>query len=236
MLPAAFSEGFMDGCADDLGCLSQRLLNNLEQALTQEHPDRAALDVLMELMETFLNAAGENIDQDSAAYIDFGRWGTLLSSVNHPKTLSLNALLVALQQRQQQAPYTKLPYLLRNLASCDLNFHYSDWNAPHAFFTANRLKPFRGEGETYAFRVKENVFGLPVSGLIVPGTWGVYGIAFDAPADQVATALRQHLQGHFTANGEPEIVGKPKLTVADEFLGLPVLFCDEEVSDGAEGI
>lgn len=226
----SFPDGFMEHCQqdDDLACLSRALLDNIEQAVATEHPDLQATTVLLELTETFLFAVGENIDHDSVAYLDLAQWETLLQNIKHPKQISLLPLVRSLQQRQHQAPYIQLPYLLRNIAICDLNFYYSDWNTPHAFFTVNNLKPFQDGGESYAFRVKEEWLGLPVRGLIVPGTFDAYGIVFDAPMDKVQQVLKQHLHGDFTLPNEKFVTSKPALGTASAFSELPTLYCTRE--------
>lgn len=64
------------------------------------------------------------------------------------------------------------------------DFYYAPWTKEqpiHPYFSERNLKPFKEENGVYYFKVKDTLFGLPVSELIVPGTWDVHGVTFDVP-------------------------------------------------------
>ncbi len=74
------------------------------------------------------------------------------------------------------------------------NFYYAPWDTSihvHPYFAERNLKPFKEDNGVYYFRVQDSLFGLPVSEIIVPGTWDFHAIVFDVPLDKARKVFKK---------------------------------------------
>lgn len=91
------------------------------------------------------------------------------------------------------------------------NFYYAPWDTSRPvspYFSERKIEPYKDENGLYFFNVKDTLFGLPVSELVVPGTWNVHGVVFDAPLSKVRVVLKHRFGSAF----EPSEKSKAGLT------------------------
>lgn len=68
---------------------------------------------------------------------------------------------------------------------CDFEgFYFAPWDPKqlgHRYFYERKLQPYSERDGLYYFKVQDAAFGLPVSEIIVPGTWNYHIVVFDVP-------------------------------------------------------
>jgi hypothetical protein len=125
-----------------------------------------------------------------------------------------------------------------NIDTCRFpkNFYYAGWDTTtpvYSYFSERNLKPYKEENGLYFFKIKDTLFGLPVSELFVPGTWDYHGIVFDAPLERVQAVIKRKFGSTF-APSEESIKGiSPAL---EKYIHAPNkagLYCNE-VEGGVE--
>jgi len=125
--------------------------------------------------------------------------------------------------------------LFVNVQKCEFkNFYYADWGneSVHPFFAERKLKPYKNQDKSaiFYFKVKEKLFGLPVSEVVVPGTWDFHGVVFDVPLAQVRKVLKRKFGSEFrpSTKGKDGVV--PVLDQDDKDHNKSVLYCNERDS------
>lgn len=112
-------------------------------------------------------------------------------------------------------------------------FYYAPWdnNYAHPYFTKNGLKP-QTEDDTglYIFQVKDTLFGLPVTEVMVPGTWDLHGVVFDIPLAEARKAMKIKFGSEFRASAQSDAAEVPELSAAKN-PRQSVLFCNEAEGD-----
>lgn len=119
-----------------------------------------------------------------------------------------------------------------NFQHCEFQaFFYSPWDTSqpvHPYFAERSLMPYKEVSGVYYFSVKDTLFGLSVSELIVPGTWDVHGVIFNVPVAEARIALKQKFGNTFAASEQSAAGLSPAL---DKFAGAPgksILYCSEK--------
>lgn len=221
-------------CEGDIACLSTRSQQFEGEYLRRYPQGQYVTEALANVTEVFEYLQAQWNDQAHAIpYLGLTQWETLLASVaESPARNKAQQLLQALQQQQKASPQLRLDTIFRDLASCTIDFYYTDWGGAHAYFTVNKLQPFRDGGESYYFNVEETLFGLPVVGLIVPGTWAIHGVVFDRSPTELKAALQQ-VWGQELGDAKQEgwaDLRKPVVDTNEAFPDKAVVFCDNEPS------
>lgn len=110
---------------------------------------------------------------------------------------------------------TTLDELFRDVKYCKFqSFFYAPWSPPiHPYFSERNLTPYKAENDTalYYFKLKETLFDLPVSELIVPGTRGYHIVIFDAPYERVQAVLKKKFGTTFSQSSAASDNGKRPL-------------------------
>lgn len=110
-----------------------------------------------------------------------------------------------------------LDQLFAGLDACQFDFFYYDEparNPSHSFFSERGLKPYKERDGLYHFHVQEQLFGLPVVELVVPGTQDFHMAVFDVPATEAKPVLTARFGIDF-ALSVPALAGEAPSLVAD---------------------
>lgn len=115
--------------------------------------------------------------------------------------------------------------------SCDFQgFFYAEGDPKtpaHSYFIERNLRPYREQDGLYHIKTKDSLWGLPVSELIVPGTWDFHGVVFDAPLKEVRAHMKHRFGKSFSPSKDSNDGESPALS---QFRGNPnqsILFCNE---------
>ena len=119
---------------------------------------------------------------------------------------------------------------------CKFNrFYYEPWDTKqtlHPYFAERKLTPYKEDNGLYYFKVKDTLFELPVSEIIIPGTWDLHAVVFDVPLDK-AQRVFKHRFGEVFAPSPKSLVGTaPALESAFDDPNRTSLYCNE--AEGGE--
>lgn len=108
-------------------------------------------------------------------------------------------------------------------------FYYAPWDKQpaHPYFFERNLTPYKEAGGLYYFKVKDSLFGLPVSELVVPGTWDFHGVVFDVPLKKAQTGLKRRFGTAFSLSDKSFEGERPALDKVDEDQNKSILYCNE---------
>lgn len=124
-----------------------------------------------------------------------------------------------------------LDQLFSKFRKCDFSgFYYAPWdNQPvHQYFAERNLKPYKEQDGLYYFKVKDSLFGLPVSEIFVPGTWDFHGVVFDAPLNKARTTLKRRFGSTFAPSDKSFEGKRPALeSFNDAEPEKTILYCNE---------
>lgn len=125
-----------------------------------------------------------------------------------------------------------LDQLLSKFHKCHLppDFFYAPWDTArpgHPYL--RKLTPYKHQDGLYYFKVKDSLFGLPVSGLIAPGTRPFHGVVFDVPMKEAQTVLRRRFGTTFPETKKSLDYRRPALGAPVEDRSKSILYC--ELSD-----
>ena len=108
-----------------------------------------------------------------------------------------------------------LDEIFLNFQKCEFKeFYYAPWetNKPvHPYFSERNLNPYKEQDGLYYFKVKDKLFGLPVSELIVPGTWAYHVVIFDVPLAKARAVLKRKFGATFAPSKKSEEGFSPAL-------------------------
>jgi len=110
------------------------------------------------------------------------------------------------------------------------DFYYAP-NAPESkpppYLSERGLVPYKEENGLYFFRVRDYMYGLPVSELILPGTWDMHAVIFDVPLEK-SQEIFKHRFGHVFAPSEKSAKGEvPALEALIGNSSQSSLYCNE---------
>lgn len=109
-------------------------------------------------------------------------------------------------------------------------FYYAPWDTTqpvHPYFSERNLRPHKESGGVYYFLVKDSVFGLKVSELIVPGTNDYHGIIFDVPFKKTRAVFKQKFGTIFTSSDKSFDGDRPALKELSGDPSKSILYCVE---------
>jgi hypothetical protein len=124
-----------------------------------------------------------------------------------------------------------LEELFKDFQKCDFKgFFYSPWDptqAVHPYLLERALTPYKESNGLYYFKVKDSLFGLPVSEIIIPGTWDLHAVVFDVPVARARDVMKRRFGNTFSPS-ELSTAGKvPVLEPVEGETGRSVLYCNE---------
>ncbi|MDO8595732.1 MAG: hypothetical protein Q7R45_03825 [Sulfuricaulis sp.] len=143
----------------------------------------------------------------------------------------LRQLFVLILAVPASASAVTLEELFADFRKCDFKgFYYAPWDTrqpAHPYFLERKLKPYKEQDGIYYFKVKESLFGLPVSELIVPGTWDFHAVIFDVPPAKARARLKQRFGTGFAPSDKSGAGDAPALEATDHAPNKSILYCNE---------
>lgn len=119
---------------------------------------------------------------------------------------------------------------------CQFNrFYYAPWDPKetlHPYLAERGLTPYKEENGLYFFKVKDSLFGLPVSEIIIPGTWDLHAVTFDVPLVKARKILKRRFGSAFAPSAKSEEGTDPALEAVADNPGRSSLYCNE--AEGGE--
>jgi hypothetical protein len=112
------------------------------------------------------------------------------------------------------------------------NLYYAPWitNEPlHPYLSERKLKPYKELDGLYYFKVKDTLFGLPVSEIIIPGTYDLHGVIFDMPLTQTRAVLKRKFGKSFAPSQKSKFGIAPALGQPADASNRSILYCDSKV-------
>lgn len=129
------------------------------------------------------------------------------------------------------AQSARLDDLFVDFQKCQFkDFYFSPWDSKqpgHIYFYERNLKPYKENNGIYHFKVNDVLFNLPVSELVVPGTWGFHGVIFDVPLAKARSALKKRFGSYFAPSKKSLSGEVPALAAAIDSPDKSVLYCNE---------
>ena len=123
--------------------------------------------------------------------------------------------LVLMFATQTSATAVTLDEVFSNFQKCNFKgFYYAPWDTSrpiHPYFAERNLKPYKENNGVYYFKVKDSLFGLPVSEIMVPGTWDYHGVVFDAPLAKTREVMNRKFGTAFVPSDKSKAGESPAL-------------------------
>ncbi|MBK8524794.1 MAG: hypothetical protein IPL58_12315 [Betaproteobacteria bacterium] len=146
-----------------------------------------------------------------------------------PAVIRLFCLSVLLMPLGVQA--TSLEEVFRDFQKCDFEgFYYAPWDPQHTvhpYLAERNLTPYKEVSGLYYFKVKDTLFGLPVAEIIIPGTWNLHAVVFDAPLAKTQRALKRRFGSVFAPSALSAEGKVPALEIDVENQNRSGLYCNE---------
>ena len=76
------------------------------------------------------------------------------------------------------------------------------------------------------FAVKETLFGMPVSEIIIPGTWEMHAVVFDVPLATAQKAMKRRFGTTFAPSAKSAAGDAPALEMFNKDPTRSALYCD----------
>jgi len=93
-------------------------------------------------------------------------------------------------------------------------FFHAPWDGKsHTYFTERGLQPYKEADGLYYFKVIDVAFGLQVREVIVPGTWDMHVLVFDAPLAEARRAIKTRFGSEFRPSAKSRAGEVPELSV-----------------------
>lgn len=118
---------------------------------------------------------------------------------------------------------------------CEFNrFYYEPWDTKpvHPYIAERGLTPYKEENGLYFFKVKDTLFGLPVSEIIIPGTWDLHAVIFDASLAKAQKVFKHRFGKVFSPSPESAAGTAPALETVYDDQNRSSLYCNE--AEGGE--
>lgn len=110
------------------------------------------------------------------------------------------------------------------------DFYYAPWDPQekaHPYLAERGLTPYKEDNGLYYFKVKDSLFGLPVSEIIIPGTWNLHAIVFDVPLAKAQKALKRQFGSVFAPSTQSAEGKAPALEAVVDNPSRSSLYCNE---------
>ena len=114
-------------------------------------------------------------------------------------------------------------------------FYYAEWESPatsHPYLVKKGLKPYKDQSDLYHFKVKETLFGMPVSEIIIPGTWELHAVVFDVPLATAQKAMKRRFGTTFAPSAKSAAGEAPALEIFNGDPARSALYCDAHEAGG----
>jgi len=129
------------------------------------------------------------------------------------------------------AQATSLEEVFHDFRKCNFEgFYYAPWDPQHKvhpYLAERSLTPYKEVGGLYYFQVKGTLFGIPVSEIIIPGTWDLHAVVFDAPLAKIQRVLKRRFGSVFAPSSLSAEGKVPALEIAVENPNRSALYCNE---------
>ena len=126
---------------------------------------------------------------------------------------------------------TTLEETLAGFRECQFNrFYYAPWDPQeklHPYLAERRLTPYKEENGLYFFKVKDSLFGLPVSEIIIPGTWSLHAVIFDVPLAKAQKIFKRRFGNVFAPSAKSAEGKAPALEAVAAEPSRSSLYCNE---------
>lgn len=109
-------------------------------------------------------------------------------------------------------------------------FFYAPWDPKikiHPYLSERGLKPYKEDKGVYFFKVRDTLFGLPVSEIIIPGTWDFHAVVFDVSLAKAQSVLKSRLGSAFAPSAKSDKGKAPALGTLIDYPGHSSLYCNE---------
>jgi hypothetical protein len=110
------------------------------------------------------------------------------------------------------------------------DFYYAPWDPKekvHPYLAERGLTPYKEDNGLYYFKVKDSLFGLPVSEIIIPGTWDLHAIVFDVPLAEARKTLKRQFGSVFAPSAQSAEGKAPALEAVADNPSRSSLYCNE---------
>lgn len=116
-----------------------------------------------------------------------------------------------------------------NIKTCSFSgFYYAPWSKePTHPYLAGRQPSQGSSGDLYYFKTSDTLFGLPVSEIRVPGTWGFHSVTFDKPLTEVRKVVRKKFGSNFPISTKSRSGEVPALVASTTNKNQSILYCNE---------
>jgi len=155
-----------------------------------------------------------------------------MTTITNERTEVLKQEVTKLQlsdNQLQKAPAVTLDKLFLNIKKCEFNnFYYEPEDISRPYFSERNLKPYKEYQGIYYFKISDSLFGLPVSELIVPGTWNYHQVTFDAPLAQVREVIKKKFGSYFAKPKKYDAGYYPILEQDSDNPNKSIIYCDEK--------
>ncbi len=114
-------------------------------------------------------------------------------------------------------------------------FYYAPWSPEqpvHPYIAERGLTPYKEENGLYFFKVKDTLFGLPVSEIVIPGTWDFHAVKFDVPLTKAQKVFKQRFSSVFSPSPKSAEGTAPALETVENDRNRSFLYCNE--AEGGE--
>ena len=109
-------------------------------------------------------------------------------------------------------------------------FYYAPWDpqkAAYPYIAERGLTPYKEENGLYYFKVRDTLFGLPVSEIIIPGTWNFHAVIFDVPLAKAQKAFKRRFGSLFAPSATSAEGKAPALETLVDNPNHSSLYCNE---------
>ncbi|CAI8767919.1 hypothetical protein [Methylocaldum szegediense] len=129
------------------------------------------------------------------------------------------------------AKATTLEEVFAGFRTCEFpNFFYAPWDSQqkvHPYLAERGLTPYKEKDGLYYFKVKDSFFGLPVSEIIIPGTWDFHSIVFDVPLAEAQKTFKRVFGNVFPPSEQADAGEAPALVERFDDPNRSALYCNK---------
>jgi hypothetical protein len=145
--------------------------------------------------------------------------------------ICIRILLVLIFALPLSAKAATLEEAFADFRKCEFNrFYYEPWDTKqtvHPYIAERGLNPYKEENGLYFFKVKDTLFGLPVSEIIIPGTWDLHAVIFNVPLAKAQKVFKHRFGDVFGTSPKSAAGTAPALETAYDDPDRSSLYCNE---------